>query len=176
MPVAADLRLPGVYFLPSPRPAALGLPPLDVAAFVGFAERGPLHLPVPVEDVQVYQAIFGGDLAVAHAGNENLVQPFGSPPQLAPTREENGQVIYANLPKSVEAFFANGGRRCYVVRVAGSQSSSTHFRVPGIVAFGASDQAGHGPGVFAIAASKKGKIRPRIDAEANVAKYLGLRR
>jgi hypothetical protein len=46
----------------------------------------------------------------------------------------------------------------------------------GIVAFGASDQAGHGPGVFAIVSSKKGKIRPRIDPEANVAKYLGLRR
>jgi len=46
----------------------------------------------------------------------------------------------------------------------------------GIVAFGASDQAGHGPGVFAIASSKKGKIKPRIDLEANVAKYLGLRR
>lgn len=45
----------------------------------------------------------------------------------------------------------------------------------GIVAFGASDQAGHGPGVFAIAASKEGKIRPKIDPEANVVKYLGLR-
>jgi len=46
----------------------------------------------------------------------------------------------------------------------------------GIVAFGASDQAGQGPGVFAIAASKEGKIRPKIDPEANVAKYLDLRR
>lgn len=46
----------------------------------------------------------------------------------------------------------------------------------GVVAFGASEQAGHGPGVFAITASKEGKIRPRIDREANVAKYLGLRR
>ena len=46
----------------------------------------------------------------------------------------------------------------------------------GVVAFGASDQAGHGPGVFAIASSKKGKIRPRLDPEANVAKFLGLKR
>ena len=46
----------------------------------------------------------------------------------------------------------------------------------GIIAFGASEQAGHGPGVFSIAVSKKGKIRPRIDPEANVAKYLGLKR
>lgn len=46
----------------------------------------------------------------------------------------------------------------------------------GVVVFGASDQAGHGVGVFAIFASKNGKIRPRIDPEANVAKYLGLKR
>ncbi|RJS90519.1 DUF4438 domain-containing protein [Candidatus Bathyarchaeota archaeon] len=46
----------------------------------------------------------------------------------------------------------------------------------GIIAFGASDRGGHGAGVFAIAVSKEGKIRPRIDPEANVAKYLGLKR
>lgn len=46
----------------------------------------------------------------------------------------------------------------------------------GVVAFGASDVAGSGPGVFAIAASKKGKIKPRIDPEANVARYLELKR
>lgn len=44
----------------------------------------------------------------------------------------------------------------------------------GIIAFGASDLAGHGPGVFAIAESKVGKIRPVIEKEANVAKYLGI--
>ena len=46
----------------------------------------------------------------------------------------------------------------------------------GVIAFGASDQAGHGAGVFAIAASKKGKIRPMIKADANISKYLGLAR
>jgi len=46
----------------------------------------------------------------------------------------------------------------------------------GVVAFGASEQAGHGPGVFAIASSKKGKILPHIDPEANLTKYLSLRR
>lgn len=44
----------------------------------------------------------------------------------------------------------------------------------GIVTTGESHVAGQGPGVMAIAASKGGKIKPRIDPEANVAKYLGL--
>ncbi len=44
----------------------------------------------------------------------------------------------------------------------------------GVVAFGASDQAGHGPGVFAIAASKKGNIKPRIDDKANLKNILKL--
>lgn len=46
----------------------------------------------------------------------------------------------------------------------------------GVIAFGASEQAGQGSGVFAIAVSKEGKIRPMIDPEANIAKYLGLKR
>lgn len=44
----------------------------------------------------------------------------------------------------------------------------------GIITVGGSDIAGHGPGVMAIAASKRGKIAPRIDPEANIARYLGL--
>src|SRR5687768_5670349 len=101
---ATNPRLPGVYFLPAPRPAVLALPPLDVAAFVGFAERGPLHLPVAIEDPSAYAAIFGGDLALA--------------------RDERGRMIHANLPSSVTSFFANGGRRCYVVRVAGTGAAA----------------------------------------------------
>lgn len=45
----------------------------------------------------------------------------------------------------------------------------------GVITFGSSDIGGHGPGVLAIAASKKGKIKLRIDQDANVAKYLGLK-
>jgi len=44
----------------------------------------------------------------------------------------------------------------------------------GVVVFGASDAAGNGPGVLAIAASKDGKIKPRLTRDANVAKYLKL--
>ncbi|HEX7955977.1 MAG TPA: hypothetical protein VF508_03490, partial [Pyrinomonadaceae bacterium] len=111
---ASNIRLPGVYFLPSRRPAGLGLPRLDVAAFVGFAERGPLDWPVAVEDLDTYRAVFGGDLALA--------------------RDAGGRAVYANLPSAVATFFAQGGRRCYVVRVAGRESGRTRFRLGGMVA------------------------------------------
>jgi hypothetical protein len=138
MPASLDIRLPGVYFLPPPQPAAQGLPSLDVAAFVGFAERGPLDLPVAVEDFNTYQAIFGGDFPLAREvsfGSD--ARPNSSPPAAGsqPLKpDDGGRMVYANLGSSVAGFFANGGSRCYVVRVAGKQAASTRFRVPGIVA------------------------------------------
>jgi Bacteriophage tail sheath protein len=59
----------------------------DVAAFVGIAERGPVRRAVAVESWKQFQAIFGG--AFVH-----------------------GYLAYV-----VRAFFENGGRRCWVVRV-----------------------------------------------------------
>lgn len=109
-------RLPGVNFLPPPRAAGVGLPPLDVAAFVGYAERGPLHTPVALEDPATYRAVFGGDLPLALDTGE--------------------RVVYANLPGAVAAFFANGGRRCVVVRVAGPDAAAARFRLPHTVALG----------------------------------------
>ncbi|MCA9970600.1 MAG: hypothetical protein KC425_10320, partial [Anaerolineales bacterium] len=109
-PLTDTLRLPGVYFLPPPQPAPPGLPPLDVAAFVGFAARGPLHTPVPLESVAEYRAIFGGDLPLA--------------------REQGERLVHAQLPTAVSAFFANGGRRCHAVRVAGAAASATCLRLP----------------------------------------------
>jgi hypothetical protein len=116
MPAQLDLSLPGVYFLPPARAAGLGFPPLDVVAFVGFAERGPLHLPVPVEDLNEYRAVFGEELPLA--------------------QEPGGRTVYANLPRTVAGFFANGGRRCYVVRVAGKKAKPARFRIPGVIALG----------------------------------------
>lgn len=111
-------RLPGVYFLPPAQPATLALPRLDVAAFAGFAQRGPLHTPVAVEDVDTYRAVFGGDVALAHDREPAL-------PAAA--------IVRAHLPEAVAAFFKNGGRRCFVVRVAGDDAASGRLRVPGLV-------------------------------------------
>lgn len=112
MNTVTALRLPGVTFLPSLRPAAPVLPPLDVAAFVGFAQRGPLDTPVPLDDYADYRAIFGGELMLA--------------------RERNGDTLSAHMPAAVAAFFSNGGRRCYVVRIAGEQAQRARWQMAGI--------------------------------------------
>lgn len=60
----------------------------DIAAFVGLSERGPLHEAWPVESWRQFQTLFGDLTGSAYLGY------------------------------CVKAFFENGGRRCYVVRVA----------------------------------------------------------
>jgi hypothetical protein len=143
---ASNIRLPGVYFLPPPPARGLGLPPLDVAAFVGFAERGPLNWPVVVEDLDTYRAIFGGKMPLA--------------------QERGGRTVYANLPSAVAMFFANGGRRCYVVRVAGRKATQTLFRVNGIVALkGKQDPTAapdDGPRLATVKASSEGRWSERL--------------
>ena len=138
-------RLPGLTFLPCRQSRRQPLPRLDVAAFVGFAERGPLHVPVPIEDTNTYRAVFGGDL--------DLAQEIG------------GGLVKANLPRAVEQFFANGGQRCYVVRVAGRQAEATRLRVPGMVAMN-----GHnGPRLAALSASSPGAWGANLRLAARLA-------
>lgn len=105
-----DGRLPGVVVdvtMPE-RESAIRL---DVAAFVGFAERGPLDVPVALEDANGYAGVFGGDLVLASDG---------------------GRPVVAHLAASVRAFFDNGGRRCHVVRVAGPDAQPSRWRMPGL--------------------------------------------
>ncbi len=80
---------PGVYFESADESQA-GIAALstDVAGFVGIAERGPLDRPVRVESWQQFRSLFGDFLA-------------------------NGYLAYA-----AKAFFDNGGRRAWLVRVA----------------------------------------------------------
>src|SRR5262245_30279639 len=89
---------PGIYRRPQPSDkAGVALVRTDVAGFVGFAERGPIlgvgpagrpvDCAVKVESWGEFQRIFGGPMV-------------------------NGYLAYA-----IRGFFANGGRRCYVVRV-----------------------------------------------------------
>ncbi|MBV8519272.1 MAG: phage tail sheath family protein [Acidobacteria bacterium] len=92
---------------------------MDIPVFAGFAASGPLHLPVAVEDVAQFAMIFGGDV------------------ELPRPRQTNGQASdprYAQLAPCVRAFFRNGGRRCWVVRVAGEAVANT-FVVPGLMQF-----------------------------------------
>lgn len=105
-------RLPGVAVRAAPPQRIQDPMRLDVTGFVGFAERGPLDLPVMVEDINQYRAVFGGDVPLARS---------------------KGQPVYAQLPRAVQAFFENGGRRCYVVRVASQKARANHFRLGGLV-------------------------------------------
>ncbi len=85
---------PGVYF---ERPRVRSLPAAalrtDVAGFVGIASRGPLHRAVRVDSPNRFTEIFG------------------------PATSEG------YLAHAVQGFFANGGRRCWVVRVANRDAS-----------------------------------------------------
>jgi hypothetical protein len=87
---------PGVYFetVDRSRPA-VGPLRTDIAAFAGYAERGPLHIPVKVTGWRQFTAIFGGVLP-------------------------DGYLAYA-----VRGFFENGGAACHVVRVADPDAAKT---------------------------------------------------
>jgi len=112
MVVRTSRRLPGFRFEVQPPPLTDVLPRMDVAVFVGFAASGPLHTPVPVEDVAQFTAIFGDDVPLAWD-------------------QQRGEIVYAYLAPAVRAFFRNGGRRCWVVRVAGN-ARSNYFPIPGL--------------------------------------------
>ncbi len=105
----AQRRLPAVRIDTVPPPAAEALPRMDVAVIVGFASTGPLHLPVVVESSGQFAAVFGADATLAWDA-------------------ARGERVQAYLGPAVRAFFANGGRRCWVIRVARSAASEAVWR------------------------------------------------
>ncbi|MEP3331190.1 hypothetical protein [Sedimentitalea sp.] len=132
-------RLPGVYIETVPPPRADTLPRMDVAAFVGFASSGPIDRPVPIEDLSRFRDIFGPDLLLARD-----------------TARDTDQ--FSLLGPAVEAFFSNGGRRAFVVRVADATEAATlDFQIPGLVssadlsspAVATARSAGHWPAQLA---------------------------
>jgi hypothetical protein len=88
---------------------------MDIAAFVGFASSGPVDTPVVIEDPGRFDEIFGGDLDLAW-----------DPAQ--------GKMQQSFLGSAVRAFLRNGGRRCWVVRVAQSPATA-EFLIPGVLAW-----------------------------------------
>ena len=76
---------------------------LDTAAFIGLAQRGPINTPVPVISLPEFHTVFGDAL-------DGLL-----------------------LPQAVGAFFANGGRRCVVVRCMHmAQARAAQMTLPGL--------------------------------------------
>ncbi|MFN2441764.1 MAG: hypothetical protein ABR517_03680 [Thermoanaerobaculia bacterium] len=105
--------LPGISFETQAPPLRDILPRMDIPLFVGFAAAGPVDRPVPVQDDAQFRAIFGDDVS--------LPAPRGASEQRR-----------AHLGPTVRAFFRNGGRRCWIVRVAGGGAVRNRFRIPGL--------------------------------------------
>lgn len=102
---------PGVYRSPAvnERPD-IGLVRTDVAAFVGFAERGPIApevLPTHFDPTRYALKVTSWD---------EYRSSFG------------GFIEHGYLPWAVRAFFENGGKTCYVVRAAASAASNVDDR------------------------------------------------
>ena len=114
---ASTRRVPGLRFETLSPALDEVLPRMDIAIFVGFAARGPLHIPVVVEDAAQFASIFGGDVTLAWD-------------------RARSEPVFAYLAPAVGAFFRNGGRRCWVVRVAG-QARPNVFPIPGLARVGA---------------------------------------
>jgi phage tail sheath protein FI len=96
----ATYLTPGVYYERADA-ADAAIAPLrtDIAGFVGIARRGPVDCAVPVESWRQFVAYFG-DFTGA------------------------GYLAYA-----VRGFFENGGRRCWVVRVASAAATAARLRI-----------------------------------------------
>jgi len=104
-PLPQALGAPGVYFTPEVSPRRLVAEPMDVTAFVGVAARGPAWEPIEDSTLVDEGTTRARSVAVAVDSWDDYVERFGSfdAPSL--------------LPHAVAAFFAQGGRRAYVVRV-----------------------------------------------------------
>lgn len=106
--------LPGVRFETQPASLDDPLPRMDVAVFAGFAASGPLDWPVAVESLAAFRAVFGDDVPLAWDDTRDELQ-------------------YSLLGPAVRQYFANGGRRCWIIRVAGEGASYNYFPVPGLL-------------------------------------------
>ncbi|HKO99552.1 MAG TPA: hypothetical protein VJU86_21300 [Pyrinomonadaceae bacterium] len=123
MSAARPRRLPGFRFETVAPVLPETLPRMDIAVFVGFSASGPLEIPVAVESEAQFTAIFGEDAPLAWD-------------------IEKGEQVYAHLPPAVRAFFRNGGRRCWIIRVARRTPKATnklnravcnYFPIPSLV-------------------------------------------
>jgi len=111
--LALARRLPGINVGVTPPQAAEALPRMDVAVFVGFASTGPVHTPVAIESLARFTEVFGADAPLAWD-------------------EARGERVFAYLGPAVRAFFANGGRRCWIIRVA-RDPIANEFPIPGVL-------------------------------------------
>ncbi len=100
---------PGVYI----EEFEIGAKPIEgvstsTAGFIGMSEMGPLNKPTLVTSFAEYQRIFGSYLKEADYGKKRY------------------------LPYAIEGFFANGGQRVYVSRVAADDAAKSSGFLPDV--------------------------------------------
>ncbi len=123
----ATYETPGVYYeRVDATTPAISAIRTDVAGFVGMALRGPVDTAIPIQSWRQFQAHFGNFTG-------------------------SGYLAYA-----VRAFFENGGKRCWVVRVA-SNDPNGGAKAASVVIQGPSDKSGQpGKDIWRIVASSPG--------------------
>ncbi len=98
-----NYQTPGVYYeRVDANPPSIAAIRTDITGFVGIARRGPLHTAVPVQSWRQFQSYFG-DFTGA------------------------GYLAYA-----VRGFFENGGRKCWIVRVASEVADTSATAMQGL--------------------------------------------
>lgn len=154
-------RRPGFAFEAVAPAAPDALPRMDVPLFVGIAERGPVHVPVAVEDLAQFEARFGGP----------------APLVLDAAR---GETVQAQLHAAVALFFANGGRRCWVLRVAQPSAEASRFAVPGVCTVQVDGEGRVSTGELALHAASPGRwadalqLSSSLEVERAMAQAVGL--
>lgn len=119
IPGGIDLGAPGVYFAPPVPQPRTATEPMDVAAFVGVAPRGPAYEPADDPSLLGEGTRFVPSVAVPVDSWDAYVQTFG------------GFTGPGLLPHAVAAYFAQGGRRAYVVRIVARPAGRPVEEPPG---------------------------------------------
>ena len=103
--IGVPLGPPGVYFAPVAPAPQLTIEPMDVAGFAGVAPRGPAWELVDDPALSEQGPFRARSVAVPLDRWDDYLELFGA---------FEGPGL---LPYAVAAFFAQGGRRAYVVRI-----------------------------------------------------------
>jgi hypothetical protein len=103
------LGAPGVYFVPEVPTRRLSTEPMDVVAFAGVAPRGPAWERVHDATLVDSGITRARSVAVAVDSWDDYLERFGG--------VEGGGL----LPHAVATYFAQGGRRAYIVRIVANQ-------------------------------------------------------
>jgi uncharacterized protein len=139
---------PGVYFAPVAPAPRLTIEPMDVAGFVGVTPRGPAWELVDDPALDAPGPFRARSVAVALDRWDDYLERFGA---------FEGPGL---LPYAVAAFFAQGGRRAYVVRVV---TAASHDKAPlGCTVFELSTRTGTPTHVLGLRARNEGTWGDRL--------------